>query len=73
MKKEVVVFTELRNVAQRFSKAEWREYEVNKVYASVKDAAKVHNLKNCKYSIYLDDVEVRAVNNARLTAYGVRY
>lgn len=71
---KIIVKTELKNVARRFKKASWREYVVNRIYNSAKEAKRYHNLRNCNYEYISDEDEViKAYNNAKLDCYGRRY
>lgn len=70
----VFVKTKILNISPKFKKAIFKKVEVNRVYNSVKEARKFHNLINCNYSIINDhDVEIRVHNNAKIDGYGRRY
>lgn len=74
MKKLVRLNTVIKNVAPRFHRTIWREYEVNKYYDSVADMAKEHNVKNCNYQ-FEDENEniIKVVRNGKIDCYGKRY
>ena len=64
----------LRNVAPRFHRAIWREYEVDKYYDSVAAMGKEHNVKNCNYQFEDENEKVlRIVRNGKIDGYGTRY
>lgn len=74
---EILIISELKNIAPRFSRAIWRKNEVNKVFASAKKAKVFHNLKNCYYKYvrldqYGNEATIREINNAKLDSYGNR-
>ena len=74
MKRMVRLNTELKNIALRFHKPIWREYEVNIYYKSVSEMAKIHNIKNCNYQFEDENGNVlRVVRNGKIDAYGTRY
>lgn len=69
----VIILSELQNVAPRFSRAIWRKKEVNRIFASAKEAAKYYNLRNCNYDFENEAGEiVKSVRNAKLDGYGNR-
>ena len=69
----VIILSELKNVAPRFQHAIWRRKEVNRIFASAKEAAKYYNLKNCNYDFVGESGEtVKSVRNGLLDAYGKR-
>lgn len=74
---EIIIISELKNVAPRFSRAIWRKYQVNESFASAKKAKVFHNLRNCHYKYvrfdqYGNELTVREINNAKLDSYGNR-
>lgn len=73
----VIIISELKNVAPRFSRAIWRKNEVDEIYSSAKKAKMFHNLRNChykyvKYDSFGNELIVREINNAKLDSYGNR-
>lgn len=69
----VIILSELKNVAPIFHRAIWRRKEVNRIFASAKEAAKYYNLKNCNYDFVDESGEtVKSVRNGCLDAYGKR-
>lgn len=69
----VIILSELQNVAPRFRRAIWRKREVNRIFASAKEAGKYYNLRNCNYDFEDEDGNiVKSVRNARLDGYGNR-
>ena len=55
MKKQRLLVRAIKvNVNRRFQKAIYKEQEVNKIFASYREASKMYNLKNCNYD-YIDD------------------
>lgn len=74
---EIIIISELKNIASRFSKSIWRKYQVNETFASAKKAKVFHNLRNChykyiKYDSLGNEITVREINNAKLNLYGNR-
>lgn len=74
---EIIIISELKNIASRFSKSIWRKYQVNEKFASAKKAKVFHNLRNChykyiKYDSLGNEITVREINNAKLNLYGNR-
>lgn len=74
---EIIIISELKNIASRFSKSIWRKYQVNETFASAKKAKVFHNLRNChykyiKYDSLGNEMTVREINNAKLNLYGNR-
>nr|DAW10728.1 MAG TPA: hypothetical protein [Caudoviricetes sp.] len=74
---EIIIISELKNVAPRFTAAIWRKYQVNETFASAKKAKVFHNLRNChykyvKYDSFGNELTVREINNAKLNLYGNR-
>lgn len=74
---EIIIISELKNIAPRFSKSIWRKYQVNEMFASAKKAKVFHNLRNChykyiKYDSLGNEITVREINNAKLNLYGNR-
>lgn len=74
---QIIIISELRNIAPRFSGAIWRKYEVGKFYPSAKEANKFHKLKNCHYKYVKRDscgseITVREINHSKLDSYGNR-
>lgn len=72
---EIIIISELKNVAPRFTTAIWRKYQVNESFASAKKAKVFHNLRNCHYKYvrfdqYGNELIVREINNAKLDSYG---
>lgn len=54
------------NVNSNFKKAIYMEKEVNKIFASYREASKMYNLKNCNYDYIDDDCNViRSIKNYR--------
>ena len=69
----LIVISVLCNIAPRFRRAIWRRKEVNRIFASAKEAAKYYNLKNCNYDFVDESGEtVKSVRNGLLDAYGKR-
>ena len=74
MKKLVRLNTVLRNVAPRFHRTIWREYEVDNYYNSVADMRKEHNIKNCNYQFEDENENIlKVVRNGKIDAYGTIY
>lgn len=74
---EIIIISELKNIAPRFSKSIWRKYQVNETFASAKKAKVFHKLRNCHYKYvrfdqYGNEVTIREINNAKLDSYGNR-
>lgn len=74
---EIIIISELKNIASRFSKSIWRKYQVNETFASAKKAKVFHNLRNChykyiKYDSLGNEITVCEINNAKLNLYGNR-
>lgn len=74
---EIIIISELKNIASRFSKSIWRKYQVNETFASARKAKVFHNLRNChykyiKYDSLGNEITVREINNAKLNLYGNR-
>lgn len=74
---EIIIISELKNIAPRFSKSIWRKYQVNESFANAKKAKVFHNLRNCHYKYvrfdqYGNELIVREINNAKLDSYGNR-
>ena len=74
---EIIIISELKNIAPRFSKSIWRKYQVNELFATAKKAKVSHNLRNCHYKYvrfdqYGNEVTIREINNAKLDSYGNR-
>lgn len=74
---EIIIISELKNIAPRFSKSIWRKYQVNETFASARKAKVFHNLRNChykyiKYDSLGNEITVREINNAKLNLYGNR-
>lgn len=74
---EILIISELKNIAPRFSRAIWRKNEVGEIYSSAKKAKVFHNLRNCHYKYvrfdqYGNEVIMREINNAKLDPYGNR-
>ena len=69
----VIVLSELQNVAPHFRRAIWRKKEVNRIFASAKEAGKYYNLRNSNYDFENEAGEIiRSVRNGVLDAYGNR-
>lgn len=70
---KVIILERLENVAPRFQRAIWRKREVNRTFASAREAGKYYNLKNCNYN-FEDKAGniVKSVRNAMLDGYGNR-
>lgn len=74
---EIIIISELKNIAPRFTAAIWRKYQVNESFANAKKAKVFHNLRNCHYKYvrfdqYGNELIVREINNAKLDSYGNR-
>lgn len=74
---EIIIISELKNIAPRFTAAIWRKYQVNETFATANKAKMFHNLKNChykyvKYDSFGNELTVREINNAKLDSYGNR-
>lgn len=74
---EIIIISELKNIAPRFSKSIWRKYQVNETFATAKKAKVFHNLRNCHYKYvrfdqYGNEVTIREINNSKLDSYGNR-
>ena len=71
---KIYIEKELRNVAPRFHKAIWREYDVRCSYNSAAEAKRFHNLQNCKYQYEDEEGNVLSrYNNAKMDGYSRRY
>lgn len=77
--KQIIIDTELKNIAPRFSKAIWRRYNVNRGYMTAAEAWKYHKRENCNYRVVNIDDEtgeettITEHKNGKMDAYGTRF